>query len=70
MRTASWPAYHETGQLPPQSGFGTYCMRIVPDDVRERADRTAAKHLDWLGHVMGSAVTCQEQFSPHSWYGT
>jgi hypothetical protein len=27
-------------------------MTIVPDDVRERASRTAAEHLDWLGNVM------------------
>jgi len=27
-------------------------MSIIPDDVRGRASRTAAEHLDWLGYVM------------------
>jgi hypothetical protein len=27
-------------------------MSIVPDDVRALVGRTAAEHLDWLGHVM------------------
>jgi hypothetical protein len=52
MRTASGPAFYETGKLPPQSGFASFGMSIVPDDVRERASKTAAEHLDWLGHVM------------------
>ena len=30
----------------------TFSMTVVPDDVRERASRTAAEHLNWLGHVM------------------
>jgi hypothetical protein len=52
MRAASGPAFYETNKVPPESGFGTFSMSIVPDDVRERAERTAAEHLDWLGHVM------------------
>ena len=53
MRAASGPAFYETGKVPPASGFGTFGMTIVPDDVRALTVRTAAEHLDWLGHVMG-----------------
>jgi hypothetical protein len=52
MRAASGPAYYETNKIPPESGFETFSTRIVSDDVRERASRTAAEHLDWLGNVM------------------
>src|SRR5262249_14775645 len=52
MRAASGPAYYETNKIPPESGFGTFSMTRVPDNVRERANRTAAEHLDWLGNVM------------------
>jgi hypothetical protein len=27
-------------------------MAVVPPEIRERASRTAAEHLDWLGDVM------------------
>ena len=27
-------------------------MAVVPPEIRERASRTAAEHLDWLGEVM------------------
>ena len=52
MRAASGPAFYETGKVPPASGFGTFGMSVVPDDVRALAGQTAAEHLDWLGHVM------------------
>jgi hypothetical protein len=52
MRAASGPADFGTNKIPPESGFGTFAMTVVPDNVRERANRTAAEHLDWLGNVM------------------
>src|ERR1700722_5085898 len=52
MRAASGPPFYETGKVPPSSGFATFGMSVVPDDVRALAGRTAAEHLDWLGHVM------------------
>jgi hypothetical protein len=52
MRAASGPVHYATNKIPPESGYGTFSMTIVPDDVRERASRTAAEHLDWLGNVM------------------
>jgi hypothetical protein len=52
MRAASGPTYYETNKIPPESGFGTYSMTVVPDNVYGRANRTAAEQLDWLGNVM------------------
>ncbi len=52
MRAASGPAHYETNKVPPESGYGTFSITVVSDDVRERAGRTAAEHLDWLGNVM------------------
>jgi hypothetical protein len=52
MRTVSGPTFYETNKVPPESGFGAFSMTTVPDDVRERASRTAAEHLNWLGQVM------------------
>jgi hypothetical protein len=52
MRSASGPAFYATNEIPPPSGFGTFSMNVVPSEIRERAGRTAAEHLDWLGDVM------------------
>jgi hypothetical protein len=52
MRSASGPGNYATNELPPPSGFGTFSMAVVPPEIRERASRTAAEHLDWLGEVM------------------
>lgn len=52
MRSASGPGYYATNEVPPPSGFGTFSMAVVPPEIRERATRTAAEHLDWLGDVM------------------
>jgi len=52
MRSASGPAYYATNEVPPPSGFGTFSMAVVLPEIRERASRTAAEHLDWLGDVM------------------
>ena len=52
MRSASGPSNYATNELPPPSGFGTFSMAVVPPEIRERATRTAAEHLDWLGEVM------------------
>jgi hypothetical protein len=52
MRSASGPSHYATNEVPPPSGFGTFSMAVVPPEIRERASRTAAEHLDWLGDVM------------------
>ena len=52
MRSAWGPSHYATNEVPPPSGFGTFSMAVVPPEVRERASRTAAEHLDWLGDVM------------------
>jgi len=52
MRSASGPAYYATNEVPPPSGFGTFSMNVVSPEIRERAGKTAAEHLDWLGGVM------------------
>jgi len=52
MRSAWGPSHYATNEVPPPSGFGTFSMAVVPPEIRERASRTAAEHLDWLGDVM------------------
>jgi hypothetical protein len=52
MQSASRPSYYATNEVPPPFGFGTFSMAVVPPEIRERASRTAAEHLDWLGNVM------------------
>lgn len=52
MRSASGPAFYATNEIPPPSGFGTFSINVVPSEIRERAGRTAAEHLDSLGDVM------------------
>ncbi len=52
MRAASGPPDYVTNEVPPSSGFGMFSMTVVPPEIRERAGKTAAEHLDWLGHVM------------------
>jgi hypothetical protein len=52
MRAASGPPDYATNEVPPPSGFGTFSMTRVSTEVRERAEKTAAEHLDWLGEVM------------------
>jgi hypothetical protein len=49
MRSASGPAHYATNEVPPPSGFGTFSMNVVSPEIRERAGKTAAEHLDWLG---------------------
>lgn len=52
MRAASGPPDYATNEVPPPSGFATFSMTVVPPEVQERAGKTAAEHLDWLGQVM------------------
>jgi hypothetical protein len=52
MRAASGPPDYATNEVPPPSGFGTFSMTVVPAEVQERAGKTAAEHLDWVGQVM------------------
>jgi hypothetical protein len=52
MRAASGPPDYATNEVPPPSGFGTFSMTVVPPEVQERAGKTAAEHLAWLGEVM------------------
>jgi hypothetical protein len=52
MRVASGPPDYATNEVPPMSGFGTFSMTVVPPEVQERAAKTAAEHLDWLGQTM------------------
>ncbi len=51
MRAVSGPrSTRRTRSL--RSRASAFSMTTVPDDVRERASRTAAEHLNWLGQVM------------------
>lgn len=52
MRAASGPPDYATNEVPPPSGFGTFSITVVSPEVQERAGKTAAEHLDWLGEVM------------------
>lgn len=52
MRAASGPPDYATNEVPLPSGFGTFSISVVPPEIRERAGKTAAEHLDWLGQVM------------------
>ena len=52
MRVASGPPGYVTNEVPPPTGFGTFSMTAVPSKVQERAGKTAAEHLDWLGQAM------------------
>jgi hypothetical protein len=52
MRAASGPPDYATNEVPPPSGFGTFSMTVVSPEVQERARKTAAEHLEWLGEVM------------------
>jgi hypothetical protein len=52
MQAASGPPDYATNEVPPPSGFGTFSMTVVSPEIRERAGKTAAEHLDWLGQVM------------------
>jgi hypothetical protein len=52
MRAASGPPDYATNEAPPPSGFGTFSMTVVPAEVQQRAGKTAAEHLAWLGDVM------------------
>ena len=52
MRTASGPPDYATNEVPPPSGFGTFSMTVISPEVQERAGKTAAEHLAWLGQAM------------------
>lgn len=52
MRSASGPAFYATNEVSLSSGFGTFSANVVTPEIRDRAGRTAAEHLDGLGNVM------------------
>ena len=52
MRVASGPPDYVTNEVPLPTGFGTFSTTAVPPEVQERAGKTAAEHLDWLGQAM------------------
>ena len=52
MRAAPGPPDYATNEVPLPSGFGTFSMSVVSPEIRERAGKTAAEHLAWLGQVM------------------
>jgi len=52
MRASSGPSKYKTNQIPPGTGFGTFSITEIPDEVCEKAELTAAEHLEWLGEVM------------------
>jgi len=57
LPTSWWGAggrFFEPGGRPGPGlpGFGTFSMTAVSSKVQERAGKTAAEHLDWLGQAM------------------
>jgi hypothetical protein len=51
MRASSGPSRYVTNEVP-SAGFGTFSITVVPDEVLEKAQLTAAEHLEWLGRVL------------------